>query len=43
MSYEITYIWNLKYNTNKSIYKTEIDSHTQKTNLQLPKAKRGEG
>ena len=28
-----------KYNTNKLIYKTEIDSQTQKANLQLPKEK----
>ena len=41
--YDITYMWNLKKNyTNKLIYKTEIDSQTQKTNLQLPKVK-GEG
>ena len=24
--YNITYMWNLKNNTNESIYKTEIDS-----------------
>ena len=24
--YDITYIWNLKYNTNELIYKTETDS-----------------
>ena len=30
-------MWNLKYNTNEFIYKTETDSQTQKTNLQLPK------
>ena len=24
--YEITYTWNLKYNTNELIYKTETDS-----------------
>ena len=36
MSYDITYIWNLKKNdTNELIYKTEIDSKTQKTNLWL--------
>ena len=27
----ITYMWNLKYGTNKPIYKTEIDSQTQRT------------
>ena len=31
------YRWNLKSNTNTSIYKTEIVSKTQKTNLRLPK------
>ena len=25
--YDITYMWNLKYDTNELIYKTEIDSH----------------
>ena len=33
----ITYMWNLKYDTNKPIYKTETDSQTKKTNLWLPK------
>ena len=28
-----TYMWNLKYDINELIYKTEIDSRTQKTNL----------
>ena len=32
-------MWNLKYNTNESIYKTERDSQTQKTNFWLPKGK----
>ena len=27
-SYDITYMWNLKYDTNELIYKTEIDSQT---------------
>ena len=42
---DITYIWNLKKNdTNEFIYKTEIDSQTQKTNLWLPKwLERSEG
>ena len=34
--YDISYIWNLKNNTNESIYKTETDSQTEKTNLWLP-------
>ena len=42
MSYDITYIWNLKYDTNELICKTETDSQTEKTNLWLPKGK-GEG
>ena len=28
--YGITYIWNLKYNTNECIYKTETDSQIQR-------------
>ena len=43
VSYDITYMWNLKYDTNEVIYKTETDSQTQKTNLWLPKGKGGEG
>ena len=34
---DIIYRWNLKYDTNELIYKTETYSQTQKTNLQLPK------
>ena len=26
--YDITYVWNLKHNTNELIYKTETDSKT---------------
>ena len=26
--YDITYMWNLKYDTNELIYKTQIDSQT---------------
>ena len=33
----ITYMWNLKYDTNQPIYKTETDSQAKKTNLWLPK------
>ena len=33
----MTQLWNLKYDTNELIYKT--DSQTQKTNLWLPKGK----
>ena len=28
MPYDITYMWNLKYNTNELIYETETDSQT---------------
>ena len=38
MSYNIVYVWNLKdMISNELIYKTEIESQTQKTNLWLPK------
>ena len=38
ISYNITYMWNLKKNdTNELIYKIEIDSQTQKTSLWLSK------
>ena len=39
--YHITYTWNLKNNTNESIYKTETDSQTWKASLWLPKGKGG--
>ena len=29
----ITYMWNLKNNTNESVYRIETDSQTQKTNI----------
>ena len=35
-------MWNLKYGTNEPIYKTEIESQTQKTDLWLPRG-RGKG
>ena len=38
----MSYMWNLKYDTNELIYETETDSETQKTNLWLPKGK-GDG
>ena len=44
ISYDITYMWNLKYDPNEFIYKTERDSHTHThththttANLCLPK------
>ena len=39
---DITYMWNLKYDTNEPIYKAETDSQTQKTALWLPMGQ-GEG
>ena len=39
--YSITCMWNLKNGTNELIYKTEIDSETQKTDLWLQKGKWG--
>lgn len=38
----ITCMWNLTNDTNELNDKTEIDSQTQKSNLQLPKVKREE-
>ena len=34
-------MWNLKYGTSEPIYKTERDSQTQRTDLQLPKGSGG--
>ena len=34
-------MWNLKYDTNELIYKTERDSQTQKTNLCYQRGKGG--
>ena len=42
-SYDIAYMWNLKYDINELIYKTEEDSQTSKTNLWLPKGTGGDG
>ena len=33
----LTYMWDLKLDTNELIYKTEIDLQIQKTNLWFPK------
>ena len=35
----ITYIWNLKYGKNESIYITEADSWTWRADLWLPEVK----
>ena len=34
--YDITYTWNLKYDTKEHIYETKTDSQTQRTDLWLP-------
>ena len=41
--HDIAYMWNLKNGTNELIYKTEIGSQMQKTNLWLPGGKWREG
>ena len=38
--YDITYMWNLKYDTNELIYKTEPDSQTYRTDLWLSRQRR---
>ena len=38
MLYDVIYIWNLKNNTDESVYKTETESQTQKTNSWFPMA-----
>ena len=37
--YDITYMWNLKYDTNEHIYETETDSQTE----HRPVVAKGEG
>ena len=39
--YDITYIWNLKYDINELIYETETDSQTSKTNLRYQRGNVG--
>ena len=39
ISYDITHMWNLKYDTNEP----ETDSQTQRSNSWLPKGRRQEG
>ena len=36
-------MWNLKYDTNELIYKAEIESQTQRTDLWLPRGRHGRG
>ena len=38
MPCDITYMWNLKYDTNEHVYGTETDSQTQRMGLWLPRA-----
>ena len=41
---DITYVWNLKYDTNEHIYETETDSQMLRADLWLPRGRRvGEG
>ena len=35
--YNITYMWNLNYNTNKPIYETEIDHRERENKLVVEK------
>ena len=37
--YDITYMWNLKYDTNEPIYKTETESQTQRRDSWLLKGR----
>ena len=37
--YDITYIWNLKYNTNEHTYETETHSQTYRTYWSLPRGR----
>ena len=39
ISYDIAYMWNLKKWYNELIYKREIESQMEKTNLRLPRGK----
>ena len=39
--YDITYMWNLKYDTNQHIYETKTDSQIQRTDLWLPRVREG--
>ena len=37
ISYDITYMWNLKYHTNEPIFRTGTDSQTRRADLWLPR------
>ena len=40
--HDTIYMWNLKYGIDEPVYKREIDSYTETTDLWLPR-RRGEG
>ena len=42
MPYNITYTWNLKYDTNELIYEPESDSQAQKKKIMVTKGERWE-
>ena len=37
ISYDITYMWSLKYDTNEPMYETEIESGTLRISWWLPR------
>ena len=41
--YDITSIWNLKYDARERIYETKTDSKTQRTDLWLPRGRGDRG
>ena len=41
LPYGVTWMWNLKYDTNELIYKIETDSQITERRLWLPKGKGG--
>ena len=43
ISYDITYMWNLKYDTDELIYETKTDSQTERTDMWLPRGRDGLG
>ena len=42
ISFDITYMWNLKYGTNEPIHRNETDSQAWKTDLWLPRRRERE-
>ena len=39
IAYYITYMWNLKYDTNEPIYETETESQTERVDWWLPRGR----